>query len=192
MSLLAPKPCPFEKIFPSALKRDADYFMTHAYNEAIEAWKKDEVPIGAVIEYNGQIIASAHNQSRSTNDPTAHAEILAISQAAAFIGDWRLNQCTLYVTKEPCPMCSGALVISRIGKCFYGLPDTRMGCVGGAVDLGALPESNHKFESIGGILQELNHEILKAFFDQKRQEKNEKRINSNANDDIKMNHSYND
>ena len=162
--------CPFEKIFPSELNRNAEYFMTHAYNEAIEAWKKDEVPIGAVIEFEGRIIASAHNQSRSTNDPTAHAEILAISQAATYIGDWRLNRCTLYVTKEPCPMCSGALVISRIGKVFYGLPDPKMGCVGGALDLGALPESNHRFESVGGILQELNHAILKAFFEKKRLE----------------------
>jgi tRNA(adenine34) deaminase len=160
--------CPFEKIYPSALKRDADYFMTHAYNEAIEAWKKDEVPIGAVIEFEGKIIAAAHNQSRSTNDPTAHAEILAISQAANYIGDWRLNQCTLYVTKEPCPMCSGALVIARIGKVYYGLPDPRMGCVGGALDLGALPDSNHNFESFSGVLQELNHDILKAFFEKKR------------------------
>jgi tRNA(adenine34) deaminase len=160
--------CPFEKIYPSALKRDAEYYMTHAYNEAIEAWKIDEVPIGAVIEFEGQIIASAHNQSRSTNDPTAHAEILAISQAASFIGDWRLNQCTLYVTKEPCPMCSGALVIARIGKVYYGLPDPRMGCVGGALDLGALPDSNHNFESVSGVLQELNHDILKAFFEKKR------------------------
>jgi tRNA(adenine34) deaminase len=160
--------CPFEKIYPSELQRDAEYYMTHAYNEAIEAWKKDEVPIGAVIEFEGKIIASAHNQSRSTNDPTAHAEILAISQAARYIGDWRLNQCTLYVTKEPCPMCSGALVIARMGKVYYGLPDTRMGCVGGALNLGALPESNHNFESVGGILQELNHNILKAFFEKRR------------------------
>lgn len=160
--------CPFEKIFPSELKRDEDYFMTHAYNEAIEAWKKDEVPIGAVIEHQGRIIASAHNQSRSTNDPTAHAEILAISQAANTLGDWRLNECTLYVTKEPCPMCSGALVIARIGKVYYGLPDEKMGCVGGAVDLGALPRSNHHFESVGGVLEELNHNILKAFFETKR------------------------
>jgi tRNA(adenine34) deaminase len=170
--------CPFEKIYPSALKRDADYFMTHAYNEAIEAWKKDEVPIGAVIEFEGQIIASAHNQSRSTNDPTAHAEILAISQAASFIGDWRLNQCTLYVTKEPCPMCSGALVIARIGKVYYGLPDPRMGCVGGALDLGALPDSNHNFESVSGVLQELNHEILKAFFEKKRLANVAKKVNA--------------
>ena len=142
--------------------------MMHAYNEAIEAWKKDEVPIGAVIEHEGRIIAAAHNQSRSTNDPTAHAEILAISQAAHALGDWRLNECTLYVTKEPCPMCSGALVIARIGKVFYGLSDEKMGCLGGATDLGALPHSNHHFESIGGILGDLNHEILRAFFEKKR------------------------
>ena len=160
--------CPFEKIYPSALKRDPEYFMAHAYNQAIEAWKKDEVPIGAVIEHKGQIIASAHNQSRSTNDPTAHAEILAISQAANAIGDWRLNECTLYVTKEPCPMCSGALVIARIGRVYYGLPDPDMGCVGGALNLGALPNSNHTFESFGGVLKDLSHAILKAFFELKR------------------------
>ena len=160
--------CPFEKIYPSALKRDPEYFMTHAYNEAIEAWKQDEVPIGAVIEFKGQIIASSHNQSRTVNDPTAHAEILAISQAANHIGDWRLNECTLYVTKEPCPMCSGALVIARIGKVYFGLPDPQMGCVGGALNLGALPKSNHHFESSGGILEDLSHNILKAFFETKR------------------------
>lgn len=162
------KDCPFEKIYPSALNRDADYFMAHAYNQAIEAWKKDEVPIGAVIEHDGKIIASAHNQSRSTNDPTAHAEILAISQAAAAIGDWRLNACRLYVTKEPCPMCAGALVIARIGRVYYGLPDEKMGCVGGAIDLGALPRSNHHFDSRGGIMQEANHALLKAFFEKRR------------------------
>ena len=160
--------CPFEKIYPSALKRDPEYFMTHAYNQAIEAWKEDEVPIGAVIEHKGKVIASAHNQSRTTNDPTAHAEILAISQASSYIGDWRLNECTLYVTKEPCPMCSGALVIARIGKVYYGLPDLQMGCIGGVLNLGALPQSNHTFESFGGILEEMCHDILKAFFESKR------------------------
>lgn len=165
--------CPFKKIYPSALKRDAEYFMTHAYNEAIDAWQQDEVPIGAVIECDGRIIAAAHNQSRSTNDPTAHAEILAISQAASFIGDWRLNQCTLYVTKEPCPMCAGALVIARIGQIYYGLPDPQMGSVGGAIDLSTLPNSNHQFKSVGGILQDLSHQILKTFFEQKRLAKSE-------------------
>ena len=160
--------CPFEKLHPSEMKRDAEYFMAHAYNESIEAWKKDEVPIGAVIEHQGRIIASAHNQSRTANDPTAHAEILAISQAANTLGDWRLNECSLYVTKEPCPMCSGALVIARISRVYYGLPDPKMGCLGGSIDLGALPGSNHKFKSYGGILEKLSHEILKAFFEKKR------------------------
>lgn len=162
--------CPFHKIFPSELKRDADYFMAHAYNQAIEAWKKDEVPVGAVIEYDGRVLASAHNQSRTTNDPTAHAEILAISQAADALGDWRLNACTLYVTKEPCPMCSGALVVARIGRVVYGVEDPKMGCVGGALNLGAMPESNHRFESVGRVLREDSHAILKAFFEQKRSE----------------------
>ena len=162
---------PFEKRFPSELNRDHDYFMSHAYNQALLAWEKDEVPIGAVIVHEGGIIAAAHNQTRSTNDPTAHAEILAISQAANTLGDWRLTDCILYVTKEPCPMCSGALVIARISKVYYGLPDPKMGCLGGATDLGALPESNHKFESVGGILEELNHQILKSFFEKKRLQK---------------------
>ena len=167
--------CPFEKIIPSELNRDAEYYMVHAYNQAIEAWKIDEVPIGAVIEHGGRIIASAHNRSRAANDPTAHAEILAISQAAHALGDWRLHECTLYVTKEPCPMCSGALVISRIKEVFYGLPDEKMGCLGGAVDLGALPRSNHHFTSTGGILAGPNHAILQAFFEKKRQLKTERK-----------------
>ena len=165
----------FEKKYPSALNRDAKYYMTLAYNEAIDAWNQDEVPIGAVIEHEGRVIAAAHNQSRSAGDPTAHAEILAISQAANTLGDWRLNECTLYVTKEPCPMCSGALVIARIGKVYYGLSDPKMGCLGSATNLGALPKSNHKFKSVGGVLKELNHEILKAFFEKKR------RLKKNSN-----------
>lgn len=160
--------CPFEKIFPSELNRDSHYYMAHAYNQAIEAWKKDEVPIGAVIEYQGHIIASAYNQSRTSNDPTAHAEILAISQAARYLGDWRLNECTLYVTKEPCPMCSGALVISRIKSVYYGLADKKMGCLGGALNLGELPHSNHKFQSQSGIMEDECHQIISAFFKLKR------------------------
>ena len=172
--------CPFEKVYPSELTRDVNYFMTYAYNESIEAYIKDEVPVGAVIEHKGRIIASAHNQSRSTNDPTAHAEILAISQASHALGDWRLNECTLYVTKEPCPMCSGALLIARIGKVYYGLRDEKMGGVGGAVNLGALPNSNHHFESIGGVMEELNHEILKEFFKGKRELNTPKKISSSS------------
>ena len=162
---------PLEKRFPSELNRDHEYFMCHAYNQALLAWKKDEVPIGAVIVQGDQILASAHNQTRSTQDPTAHAEMLAISQAANRLGDWRLNDCTLYVTKEPCPMCSGALVIARIQRVYFGLTDPKMGCLGGASNIAQLPESNHKFEAIGGLMEAENHALLNAFFEKKRAEK---------------------
>ena len=161
---------PFEKRFPSELNRNHDYYMSHAYNQALLAWEKDEVPIGAVIVNNERIIAAAHNQTRSTNDPTAHAEILAISQAANTLGDWRLTDCNLYVTKEPCPMCSGALVIARIKSVYFGLPDLKMGCLGGATNLAQLPQSNHKFEATGGIMEAENHALLFAFFEKKRAE----------------------
>ena len=162
---------PFEKRFPSELNRDHDYYMSHAYNQALLAWEKDEVPIGAVIAHEGAIIASAYNQTRSTNDPSAHAEMLAITQASNYLGDWRLNNCILYVTKEPCPMCAGALVIARIQKVYYGISDPKMGCLGGATNLAQLPESNHKFEAIGGILEKENYILLNAFFEKKRAQK---------------------
>lgn len=164
----------FEKRYPSELNRNNEYYMSHAYNQALIAWEKDEVPIGAVIVKEGQIIASAHNQTRSTLDPTAHAEILAISQAASHLGDWRLNKCTLYVTKEPCPMCSGALVVSRIERVYFGFNDPKMGCLGGATDLSNLPFSNHKFEVIGGILKKETHALVNAFFEKKRAHKKTK------------------
>ena len=162
---------PFEKRFPSELNRDHDYYMSHAYNQALLAWEKDEVPIGAVIAHEGTIIASAYNQTRSTNDPSAHAEMLTITQASNYLGDWRLNNCILYVTKEPCPMCAGALVIARIQKVYFGINDPKMGCLGGATDLAQLPKSNHKFEAVGGILEKENLILLNAFFEKKRAEK---------------------
>ena len=115
-------PCPFAKVHPSQLVRDDEFFMWQAYNLAIDAWRADEVPIGAVIELGGEIIASAHNQRDSTRDPTAHAEIIAFGQAARAIGDWRLNDATLYVTKEPCPMCSGATLMSRVKRVVFAVP----------------------------------------------------------------------
>ena len=136
-----------------------------AYNESIAAWENDEVPVGAVIVDNqGEIIASAHNQTRKCKDPTAHAEMLAITMAAKKIGDWRLNECKLFVTKEPCPMCSGATIASRIGKVFFGLEDPKMGCLGGATSLHLLEKSNHKPLVIGGIMREVSAQILQDFF----------------------------
>lgn len=164
-----PPPCPFPKRFPSQLLRDDTFFMSMAYNQAIDAWRRDEVPIGCVIERDGEIIAMAHNTVEAAGDPTAHAEMLAITQAAAAIGDWRLENCTLYVTKEPCPMCSGATLMSRLKRVCYAVPDPKMGCLGGATDLNALARVNHHVElTAGGVLEEECRVLLQAFFKLKR------------------------
>jgi tRNA(adenine34) deaminase len=130
--------CPFDKLRPSQLVRDDTFYMSLAFNLAVDAWRIDEVPIGAVIERGGEIIAAAHNEVERAGDPTAHAEMLAITQAARKIGDWRLNDCTLYVTKEPCPMCAGATIMSRLGRVVYAWGDPKMGCLGGATALHSL------------------------------------------------------
>ena len=163
-------PCPYEKMYPSQLRRDDEFYMWLAYNQAIDAWKQDEVPIGAVIELGGEVIASAHNRRDSTRDPTAHAEILALGQAAKAVGDWRLNGATLYVTKEPCPMCSGATLMSRLKRVVYAVSDPRMGCLGGATDLNGLPQSNHHLEISRGILEKPCLELVQAYFKLKRTE----------------------
>jgi tRNA(adenine34) deaminase len=166
-----PPPCPFEKRFPSQLVRDDVFYMSLAYNQAIDAWRGDEVPIGCIIEHGGEVIAAAHNQVEGAQDPTAHAEILAITQAAAKLGDWRLEGCTLYVTKEPCPMCAGATLMSRLKRVCYAVPDPKMGCLGGATDLNALPRVNHHCElTVGGVLENECRELLQAFFKLKRAE----------------------
>ncbi len=166
-----PLPCPFEKRFPSQLVRDDAFFMSLAYNQAIEAWRADEVPIGAVIELGGEVIASAHNTVEGAKDPTAHAEMLALTQAAAKIGDWRLAGTTLYVTKEPCPMCSGAMLMSRVKRVCFAVPDPKMGCLGGATNVKDLPQMNHHLElTAGGVLEDECRELLQSFFRLKRLE----------------------
>lgn len=160
--------CPFEKRFPSQLHRDDAFYMALAFNQAIDAWRADEVPIGAVIECAGQVIGAAHNLVDSTRDPTAHAEILAITQASRAIGDWRLNDATLYVTKEPCPMCSGAMLMARLGRVVYAVSDPKMGCLGGATDLNELPRVNHHCVIERGVLENECRELLQAFFKAKR------------------------
>lgn len=163
-------PCPFAKVHPSELRRDDEFYMWLAYNQAIEAWRQDEVPIGAVIELGGEVIASAHNQRDSLRDPTAHAEILALGQAARAVGDWRLTGATLYVTKEPCPMCSGATLMSRLKRVVFAISDPKMGCLGGATDLNGLPQSNHRVELARGVLEQPCLELLRAYFHLKRNE----------------------
>jgi len=150
--------------------RDDRFYMSMAYNRAIDAWREDEVPIGAIIEFKGEIIAAAHNQVEGIGDPTAHAEILAITQAARHIGDWRLDGATLYVTKEPCPMCSGATLMSRLKRVVYAVSDPKMGCLGGSTDLNRLPQVNHTLEITSGVLGGECLELLQAFFKLKRSE----------------------
>lgn len=164
----APPPCPFEKMRPSALRRDDAYYMALAFNEALVAWAEDEVPVGAILTHNGEVIARAHNQVIATVDPTAHAEMLAITQAASAVGDWRLNETTLYVTKEPCPMCSGALIMSRVGRVVFAVNDPKMGCLGGATDLNQLPRSNHRCTITQGVLASECKALLQAYFSAKR------------------------
>ena len=160
--------CPFRKVFPSQLVRDDGFYMSLAYNAAIDAWREDEVPVGAVIERGGEVIASAHNQRDRTGDPTAHAEILALTQAAKAVGDWRLSDATLYVTKEPCPMCAGAALMARLKRVVYAVGDPKMGCLGGASDLNALPQVNHHLEITRGVLETECRELLQAYFRLKR------------------------
>jgi tRNA(adenine34) deaminase len=164
-----PPPCPFDKRFPSQLVRDDVFFMSLAFNQAIDAWRRDEVPIGAVIEMEGHVVGAAHNTVEGANDPTAHAEILAITQAAAKRGNWRLDGATVYVTKEPCPMCSGAMLMSRVKRVCYAVPDPKMGCLGGATNLNDLPRVNHHVElTAGGVLETECRDLLQAFFRLKR------------------------
>jgi len=162
-------PCPFEKRFPSQLVRDDVFFMSLAFNQAIDAWRQDEVPIGAVIAIGGEVFGSAHNTVEGAHDPTAHAEMLALTQAATKLGNWRLEGATVYVTKEPCPMCSGAMLMSRVKRVCFAVADPKMGCLGGATNLNELPRVNHHLElTAGGVLEEECRELLQTFFREKR------------------------
>ncbi|MEO7411838.1 MAG: nucleoside deaminase [Opitutaceae bacterium] len=166
-----PLVCPFPKRFPSQLERDDAFFMALAFNQAIDAWRANEVPIGAVIECGGEIVGAAHNAVAGTTDPTAHAEMLALTQAAKKQGDWRLEGATVYVTKEPCPMCSGAMLMARVKRVCYAVPDVKMGCLGGATNLNDLPRVNHHLEiTSGGVLESECRELLQTFFRLKRLE----------------------
>jgi len=142
--------------------------MTKALEEARTALAKGEVPVGAVIVKEGQVIASAHNARESTNDPTAHAEMLAIRQAAARLGRWRLDDCVLYVTLEPCAMCAGAIVLARVRQVVFGATDPRTGAAGSVLDVLACDALNHRPEVIQGVLEQECGRLLQHFFHSKR------------------------
>jgi len=152
-------------------ERDAA-FMREALRQAQKAYEADEVPVGAVVIREGRIIARAYNQVELLNDATAHAEMLALTQAEAAVGDWRLVDCDLYVTKEPCVMCAGALIRVRIRRLIFGCADTKNGAAGGMINLLQHSELNHHCEITSGVLQNECGAILQDFFRKRRDEQN--------------------
>jgi tRNA(adenine34) deaminase len=138
--------------------------MALALDEARGAAAHGEVPVGAVVVHDGEVIARAHNLREGLQDPSAHAELLALREAARTLGRWRLTGCTLYVTLEPCAMCAGALVLARIDRLVYGCDDPKAGACGSVVDLVREPRFNHRPEVVGGVLSEACGQILTEFF----------------------------
>jgi tRNA(adenine34) deaminase len=145
-----------------------EHYMQFALNEAEQAMREEEVPIGAVIVHNDRIIAQAHNQREQLHDPTAHAEMIAITQAAESLQSWRLDGCTLYVTLEPCPMCAGAILQARIPLVVYGAADPKAGAVQSLYQLLNDARLNHRCEVASGILAEPCGQILSRFFQEQR------------------------
>jgi tRNA(adenine34) deaminase len=139
-------------------------FMRHALVEARAAFDAEEVPIGAVIVHEGRVIAAAHNQREQLHDPTAHAEMIAITQAAGALGSWRLLDCLLYVTLEPCPMCAGAIVQARLPTVVYGTPDPKAGACHTLYQITDDPRLNHRCTVVGGVMREECAAILREFF----------------------------
>lgn len=151
-----------------SIDNDHTKWMKVAFREAEKAFELNEVPIGAVVVHNEQIIGRGYNQCESLIDPTAHAEIIAISSAANTVKDWRLKDCQLYVTKEPCPMCAGALVNARINKVIFGMYDEKEGCCGSLYQLCRDNRFKHQLTVKGGIMEDSCTLIIKEFFKKQR------------------------
>ena len=147
-------------------------FMMEALKEAEKALEKDEVPVGAVVVHEGRIIARAHNQNILLKDPTAHAEIVAITAAAAALQSERLLTAELYVTIEPCAMCAGALVLARVKRIIYGVDDPKAGACGSVINVAHHKKLNHRIPTTSGILQKECRTIIQEFFRRKRQKEN--------------------
>ena len=153
-----------------AVDRDDEGWMRRALREAARAAGAGEVPVGAVVAKDGRVLGSAGNQRERLRDPTAHAEIIALTQAAEAVGSWRLDGATMFVTLEPCPMCAGALVNARIGRLVYGADDPKAGACGTLMDLSADRRLNHRFPVTRGVLAAECAEVLRAFFRRRRSE----------------------
>ncbi len=152
---------------PRFFARD-EYLMRLALREAERALQHDDVPVGAVVVHAGEVIGAGHNERELREDPTAHAEILAIREAARALGSWRLLGTVLYVTLEPCAMCAGAIVLGRIPRVVYGADDPKAGAAGSVLDILAEPRLNHRPQVAGGLLAEESAELLQAFFRSRR------------------------
>ena len=150
-------------------KNDHVKWMKVAFREAEKAFEQDEVPIGAVVVQNGQIIGRGYNQCESLTDPTAHAEIIAITSASNTIKDWRLKDCRLYVTKEPCPMCAGALINARINMVIFGMYDEKEGCCGSLYQLCRDNRFKHQLTVKGGIMEDACTLMIQEFFKKQRE-----------------------
>jgi len=149
------------------------YFMGEALRQATKAFEAEEVPVGAVVVRNGRIIARAWNQVELLKDATAHAEMLALTQAEEAVGDWRLTDCTLYVTKEPCPMCAGAIVHVRLARVVFGASDSKAGAAGSALNLLQFPTLNHRCAITSGVREPECRSLLQTFFANQRAAKAE-------------------
>jgi len=143
-------------------------YMAEALKEAQEAFEADDVPVGAIIVYKGKIIGRAHNQIKLLKDPTAHAEMIAITQAANYLQNERLIGATIYTTIEPCPMCAGALVLARVKRLVYGAKDPKAGASGSVLNITANKRLNHRISVTSGVLKEECAALLKKFFKQAR------------------------
>ncbi|GAB1612038.1 tRNA adenosine(34) deaminase TadA [Mammaliicoccus lentus] len=153
-------------------------YMKLAIEEAKKAWKMDEVPIGAIVVYKGEVIGRGHNLRENEQSPSAHAEMLAIQEASEYLNSWRLEDTTLYVTLEPCVMCSGAIVMSRIPHVVYGASDPKGGCSGSLMNLIEDTRFNHRSTVERGILAEECGEMLRTFFKEKRAKKKQNKEKS--------------
>jgi tRNA(adenine34) deaminase len=157
------------------------YFMGEALRQAVKAYEAGEVPVGAVVVRKGRIIARAFNRVDQLQDATAHAEMLALTQAENAVGDWRLTDCALYVTKEPCPMCAGAMVHTRLARVVFGAGDPKGGAAGGAINLLQFPTLNHRCEITNDVRAAECRALLQNFFAEQRRVSKVENKNGGAN-----------